>query len=264
MFNAFLQSDMIAVIVETVTLWQIIGLFLLGMVAFIVSTISGGGGALLLIPITSAMLGASATAPVVNLGTFIGRPMRLFLFWQDIEWSYVRYYAPSAIIGAWIAGFLFSQLEGSWIHLLVGLFLISTLFQYRFGKVSKSFNMPKIGFAPLGFLVAIIGTLVGGLGPVLNPFYMNAGLQKEDLVATKTANSFLVGIAQISSYTFFGVLTVQLWVYGLALGAGALIGNYLGKHFLSGMSVRQFRRVLIILMVVSGVMMVVSSLREIL
>ena len=42
--------------------------------------------------------------------------------------------------------------------------------------------MPKLGFVPLGFITAFISTLVGGLGPVLNPFYMNTGLA-EDLVA---------------------------------------------------------------------------------
>ena len=91
--------------------------------------------------------------------------------------------------------------------------------------------MPKLGFVPLGFITAFISTLVGGLGPVLNPFYMNTGLQKEDLIATKTANSFFVGLAQIGSYTFFGVLTANLWIYGFALGLGAVVGNIMVSAF---------------------------------
>jgi len=116
--------------------------------------------------------------------------------------------------------------------------------------------MPKAGFVPLGFLVAFISTLVGGLGPVMNPFYMNAGLQKEDLVATKTANAFIVGFAQIGSYTFFGILTSKLWLFGLVLGLGATVGNVIGKRFLANMSVRQFRSALIALMVISGALMI--------
>lgn len=142
----------------------------------------------------------------------------------------------------------------------MGVFLVSTLFQYRFGKIDKTFNMPKAGFVPLGFIVAFISTLVGGLGPVLNPFYMNSGLQKEDLIATKTANSFFVGIAQIGSYAFFGVLTAKLWIYGLALGIGAIVGNYIGKQFLAGMTVKQFRLLLLILMMVSGVYMIYQNI----
>ncbi|WP_227672310.1 hypothetical protein [Psychrobacter urativorans] len=85
---------------------------------------------------------------------------------------------------------------------MVGAFLVSTIFQYKFGKVNKTFDMPKVGFIPLGFIIAFMSTLVGGLGPILNPFYMNAGLEKENLIATKTANSFFVGIVQIGSYAF--------------------------------------------------------------
>ena len=89
---------------------------------------------------------------------------------------------------------------------------------------------------------------------------MNTGLQKEDLIATKTANSFFVGLAQIGSYAFFGVLTVNLWIYGFALGLGAVVGNIIGKRFLAGMSIRQFKMMLILLMVVSGVAMIIQNL----
>lgn len=251
---------MILDLVQAISTWHLVGLFLAGMIAFIISTISGGGGALLLIPVTAWMLGASAAPPVINLGTFISRPARLYLFWQDIDWSLIKYYAPSAIVGAWLSALLFSRLNAEWIQLLVGVFLVSTVFQYRFGKVSKAFAMPKTGFIPLGFVTAFISTLVGGLGPILNPFYMNTGLQKEDLIATKTANSFFVGIAQIGSYAFFGILTAQLWIYGLALGLGAVIGNIIGKRFLAGMSVRQFRVMVILLMVISGLVMIIENI----
>lgn len=247
-------------ILQSIPTWHLAGLFVAGVIAFIISTISGGGGALLLIPVSSWMIGAAITPPVVNLGTFISRPSRLYLFWHDIDWSLTKYYAPSAIIGAGLAAWLFSHLQAGWIQLLVGAFLVSTVFQYKFGKVDKSFAMPKSGFIPLGFITAFIGTVVGGLGPILNPFYMNAGLKKEDLIATKTANSFFVGIAQVGSYSFFGILTAKLWIYGIVLGLGAVVGNIIGKRFLAGMSIRQFRVILILLMVISGLVMIVQNI----
>ena len=250
----------LTMIFETLNLWACLGLFIAGIVAFVISTISGGGGALLLIPVTTSLIGATATAPVVNLGTFISRPARLLMFWQDIDWSLVKFYMPSAILGAWLAGFLFSKMNATWLQLLIGIFLVSTIWQYRFGKVDKSFAMPKLGFVPLGFGTAFISTIVGGLGPVLNPFYMNVGLTKEDLIATKTSNSFFVGIAQISSYAFFGVLNPSLWGYGIVLGLGAVIGNLIGKRLLAGISIKQFRVAVITVMVVSGVVMIWQNL----
>lgn len=241
------------------SLWLYGWLFIAGAIAFIISTVSGGGGALMLIPIVSWLLGPAAAPPVINLGNFVSQPVRLYLFWRDIDWQLVRYYAPSALLGAWLAGLLFSKLDAHWIQLVVGVFLVSTILQYRFGKVAKAFVMPKVGFIPLGFIVAFISTLAGGLGPIMNPFYINAGLQKEDLIATKTANSFIVGFAQIGSYTFFGVLTGKLWLFGLVLGLGAALGNIIGKRFLSNMSVQQFRIALVILMVISGLVMIYNN-----
>ena len=246
-------------LLHTIPNWHLAGLFVAGMVAFIISTVSGGGGAMLLIPVTSSMIGTAVTPPLINLATLISNASRLYLFWHDIDWSLTRYYVPSAIVGAWLAALIFSRLDAGWIQLLVGVFLVSTIFQYRFGKVGKTFDMPKLGFIPLGFVIAFMSTLVGGLGPILNPFYMNAGLEKENLIATKTANSFFVGIMQIGGYAFFGVFPARLWLYGLVLGLGAVVGNIIGKHFLAGMTISQFRIMLLILMVISGIIMIIRN-----
>lgn len=235
-------------------------LFILGLLAFIISTISGGGGALLLVPVLNWLIGTGQTAPVLNLGTFIGRPSRLVIFWKHIHWKICWYYVPSALVGALIAAWLFREFNVEWLQLLVGIFLVSTVFQYRFGKRKQSFKMQSWYFIPLGLLVSILGTIIGALGPVLNPFYLNSGLDKEDLIATKTANSFFMGIAQISSYSFFGLLEEELWMYGIFLGLGATAGNIIGKKFLTNMKSLTFRKLLIILMVISGLILIYKQL----
>lgn len=242
--------------------WGVVGLLLfLGIAAFILSTISGGGGALVLVPVLNWMIGVGNTAPVLNLGTFLGRPSRLVIFWKNINWKVCAYYAPFAILGAWLGAWFFSNFRLEWLQIIVGLFLISTFFQYRFGKKERSFEMKLWYFMPLGLVVSVLGTIIGALGPVLNPFYLNVGLDKEDLIATKTANSFLMGISQIGSYTFFGLLHGQLWIYGIVLGIGATIGNIIGKKFLSKMKSSTFRKLLIALMVISGILLIYGQIK---
>lgn len=238
----------------------LLGLFLLGIVAFIFSILAGGGGALLLVPVLNWFLGTAHTAPVLNLGSFIGRPSRLIIFWKHINWKVCMYYAPFAILGAWVGGYLFSKSSISWLQIIVGLFLVSVIFQYRFGKKERSFPMKLAYFIPLGLVVSLLGTLIGALGPVLNPFYLNYGLDKEDLVATKTANSFFMGISQLGSYAFFGLLRDEYWIYGIALGLGATVGNLIGKKLLSRMSALLFRKFLLIFMVISGILLIIGGL----
>lgn len=254
------------VIVESLSLdpWLLTTLVALGVVAFVISTISGGGGALVLVPVLNWMIGVGQTAPVLNLGTLIGRPARLIIFWNHIYWKVCLFYVPASIVGAIGGAWLFSSFRINWLQIVVGVFLVSTIFQYRFGKKQRSFDVKMWHFAPLGFLVSVLGTIIGAMGPVLNPFYLNLGLDKEDLIATKTANSFFMGLSQIGSYTFFGLLTEELWIYGIGLGIGATIGNILGKRFLSRMKSLTFRRLLIIMMVISGLLLIYGQMRAML
>lgn len=235
-------------------------LFLAGILAYIVSTLAGGGGAILLLPIAALYLSPAAIAPVVNLGNLIGRPARLVLFWKHIDWSIVWYYSPSALLGAVLGGLVFIQLDARWIQGMLGVFLILMVIPYRFGKKARSFKMKKAYFIPLGLIVSFISTLFGATGAILNPFYLNMGLIKESLIATKTANSFFVGLVQIGTYSFLGALHGKLYWYGLIIGLGAIIGNIIGKRFLQKLSDEQFRKGVLLIMLISGVLLLKSSL----
>jgi hypothetical protein len=166
----------------------------------------------------------------------------------------------AAIPATLAAGYFFTSVRVEFLKIFIGLFLVSTLFQYRFGKKASSFSVKRSVFAWLGVGVPFISTLVGGMGPVLNPFYLNYGLTKESLIATKTANSFFVGIIQIGTYSFFGLLQGDLWWFGLALGLGASVGNYLGKKLLSRMKDSSFRIWVVIFMVISGALLIYRGL----
>ncbi|MEX0721591.1 MAG: sulfite exporter TauE/SafE family protein [Balneolaceae bacterium] len=239
--------------------WIYAAVFLLGMTAYIISVISGGGGSLLMIPVITFMFGPKVVAPVINLGDLLGRPSRLIIFWKHIRWDVVLWYAPAAICGVLIAGWLFTQVDASWFQVIIGVFLISTIFQYRFGKKARTFEMRKWYWIPLGLGVASISTIVGGLGPVLNPFYLNAGILKEEMIATKTANSFFMGVIQVGTYSFLGALYGDLWVLGIVLGLGATAGNMIGKKLLSAMTNEAFRKYVLAVMFISGVYMILSK-----
>lgn len=247
---------------EHLNVLLLIGLFCLGATAFTFSTISGGGGAMMQIPVLNFLIGTAQTAPVLNLGAFISRPSRIIIFWKHIHWKIFWYFVPAAIIGALLASWWFSKVELFWVQLLVGIFLVSTVAQYRFGSKAKSFPVKLWHFVPLGLFVSIVGTFTGGMGPVLNPFFLNAGIDKEALVGTKAAQSFFLGLAQISGYTAFGLLDKTLIIYGIALGLGATLGNLIGKRLLSKMSSENFRKWVIAVMALSGVVLIIKALSE--
>lgn len=239
--------------------WIYAAVFFAGMAAYVISVVSGGGGSLLLIPAINFMFGPKVVAPIINLGDLIGRPSRLIIFWKHIRWDVVKWYAPSAVAGVLLAGWLFTKADAGWFQVIIGVFLLSTIFQYRFGKKERTFEMKKWYWLPLGVGVAAVSTIVGGLGPVLNPFYLNAGILKEEMIATKTANSFFMGVVQIGTYSFLGALYGDLWILGIVLGLGATAGNLVGKKLLSSMTDETFRKYVLAVMVISGAYMILNK-----
>ncbi|MGB1032081.1 MAG: sulfite exporter TauE/SafE family protein, partial [Flavobacteriales bacterium] len=227
-------------------------LFVTAMAAFAFSTMAGGGGAMILLPVVNALLGTDKAAPIIQLGNFLGRPTRIILFWKNINWNIVKAYLPLAAFGAFLGAWLFSNFKSDVLQLIIALFLVSTAWQFKFGKEKKSFPMKLFWFGPIGFVVAFISSLVGATGPLLNPFYLNYGVSKEELVATKAANSFFVAMIQLPTYAFFGALEGSMWSYGLAIGLGAGLGNFIGKKWLKKITDLRFRQLLVITMVVIG------------
>jgi uncharacterized protein len=229
-------------------------------IAYIVSTIGGGGGSLLLVPVLSFTLGARAVAPVLSLGEMLSRPVRLVLFWKDIDWTVIKYHVPGSVAGALLGAYLFATIEFAWLQIVVGLFLISTIFQYSFGEKERTFAMRAVYFLPIGFVVSALSALIGATGPVENPFYLNYGIEKERMVGTKTANSFIAGLFQIGAYSFLGVLPRELWGYGIALGIAAGLGSWAGKRILGDMDSKTFRRLVLAVMVISGISLIARQL----
>ena len=227
-----------------------------GFVAWIVSTIGGGGGALLLVPLVGFVAGAQAIAPVTTLATLVAGGGRAFVFWKDIDWSVVRWGLPGALLGGFFGAVLFSRAPAEWLQILVGLFLVSTVLQYHFGRKERTFEVAKWWFFPAELVTGFLDGLIGAVGPVMNTLYLNAGVTKERMVGTKTAVSLPTHFVKIGTYTTLGAIAGQLWLFGLAAGAGALASNWLARRLLRDMPELRFRAIVVGFMVLSGIIMI--------
>ncbi len=230
-------------------------LFLAAFLAWLVSTLAGGGGALLMIPIITWVANPRAVAPAIALGTLLSAPVRVWLFWRDVDWRIVRWYVPGAVAGGVLGGYVFAHAEPAWIKIVSAVFLLSTLVQYRFGEGRQSFPMRAWAFLPVAFVVSAISGMIGEAGPVLNPFFLNYGAEKETMIGTKAVNSLATQLAKLGTYSAFGAITAEFLLYGVAIGVAATLASLLGKRLLGRMEGRRFRQFVIAVMVVTGALM---------
>lgn len=229
---------------------------LAGFLSWLISTMAAGGGELIFISAVAYLLGAKAVAPVTALSNLFAAPSRVILFRKHIDWSIVRYFLLGAIPGGFIGAWLFTQTKVEWLQIFIALFLLTAPLQYRFGEREKSFQVHLQWFLPAGFLVAFFSGLIGGMGPVLNPLYLNYGTIKEEMVGTKSFNSFIMHLTKVGTYTAFGALKWEYLWYGISVGLIAIFANWLGRRWLGSISAERFRQLVIWLMVVSGAFMI--------
>jgi uncharacterized membrane protein YfcA len=231
---------------------------------FAVGMITAGGAALLLIPVIHGLLGAQAVAPVITLCTMSSGLSRIFLLWQQIRWDITKWYLPGALMGAFVGARIFSELVTSENSLnalrwIIGLFLMSTLLQFKLGQKRAAFKTTIPMMAPIGFAVATASGLVGGVGPVLNPFYLNLKVHREEMVATKAFNAFFMHLTKIGTYASFGALDMHLLGFGLIMGLGAVAGNVLGRNWLQRIGEKRFRTAVVYMMAFSGAVILITG-----
>ncbi|MCG8364842.1 MAG: sulfite exporter TauE/SafE family protein [Pseudanabaenales cyanobacterium] len=233
-------------------------LLILGLVSFVgwsISMLSGGGGALILIPLVNLLLGAQAVAPVVSIGILVSNTQRTLVFWRQIDWSVVGWYSAGAIGGGVLGAYTFTQINLAWLQIMIGLALLLMGANYWLGSQERIFNIQTWQFLPMGFLNAFGSGLIGSTGPIMNPAYLNYGLVKEEMIATKAVSGAFVHIIKIVAYAALGALSSAYLIYGLLIGCVAIPANWLGQLALDKMSNDQFQQVVWTFVGLSGLLM---------
>lgn len=231
---------------------NIICLTLVSFTAGLIGTLAGGGSNLVLMPLIDSLLGAQAVPPVVTTGIMLSNSQRILLFRQSINWQVVQWYLPGAGAGAFLGAYVFTCAKIEGLQILIGFFLVATVFSSGFSKQEKSFTVRTWYFLLAGFLGSFISGIIGSTGPALNTFYLNYGLNKEQMIATKAANVLVVNFAKMLIYAICGSLTRHYMLYGLAIGIAAAPANWMGQFILIKINDEWFKYLINCLTVFSG------------
>lgn len=238
----------------------IVTLAIVSFCAWVGSTLAGGGSPFVLIPLVDLMLGTAAVPPVITLGMLIGNAHRILLFWRDIDWLLTAWYVPGAVIGAVLGAYAYTQVHLVWLQILTGLFLLFSIVGLGLTPQDTKFTVKAWYILPAAIIKAFVSGLIGTTGPVLNPFYLSYGLNKEQLLATKATHVVMIHTVKLLTYGLLGVLSLKMLGAGLVIGLAAIPANFLGRAILARMNGQQFRVLVLSTMALSGLSMLWGSL----
>ena len=198
-------------------------------------------------------------APIISVAALIANPTRVYAFRKNINWQIIHYLLPGSIIGAILGAWLFSKANTQIIQIILGLFLISYVLENTLRKSNYRIKMKLSWFFPLGMIVSFLSGLIGATGPIQNPFMLNYGVTKEYLIGTKSINSMFMQIAKLMTYSYFGIFTIEVISYGIAIGCGAIIGIFLARNHLKKINTMQFKQYTITIMFLCGIVMLYKA-----
>lgn len=228
--------------------------FVAAVAAFLVSAFAGGGAGLILLPMLALILPAVSVPAALSIGATFSSISRLALFRQHIRWDVVRWFLPAALPGAALGANLLTMIDLVWLELAMGIYLLSSLWALLHPAEmaqSTSSLRPAI-LASTGLMAGFVSGLTGAVGVLFNRLYLQHGLAREEVVATRAANEIMLHVLKLGLYVSFSLVDGAVAGAGLLVAVAAILAAWLSRRLLVVVSDAAFRRAGYLAMVVCG------------
>lgn len=217
-----------------------------------VSAIAGFGGAVLLLPVFTALFGLRVAVLVLTLTQIVSNGGRVWFNRDEINWRLVGLFAIGAVPAALIGGLALAKAPLAALKRVLGVFLLGVVAWRHFGRKPRAPKDPT--FVGVGAASGFGSALLGSVGPLTAPFFLAYGLSKGAYIGTEAASALVMHGAKLAAYGAGDLLTSQVLMVGAALTPTTLVGAWLGKRTVERMNDRLFIGVVEIGLVVAGLL----------
>ena len=230
------------------------GWLLLGVGAIVASTIggvAGFGAGVIMLPLIAWTIGIKATVPVLTVAMLLGNGARVWFSRGEVDGRVVAAFLVGAVPSGIGGALLYTRMEGVWISRILGGFLLVAVPLRRW--LAGHGIRVRLGHFPLiGGVFGCLSSLVGAVGPIMSPFFLNYGLRKGTYIATDALCSVGMYVARGVVFQKYNLLTAPTVAAGLFIGVIMIGGAWAGRIILDRMSERAFLRLIEGLLILFG------------
>jgi len=236
-------------------------LILIFLIAFLAATISGAagfGGALLLLPILTGVVGIKAAVPILTIGQIFGNASRVWFGRNELQWKPIIFFLLTAIPLTIIGSYLFTDIDSEKIKIAIGGFLLVLVIYRRIRE--KKVGLREKGMLIGGGLTGFLSGLAGSAGPLGAAFFLGLNLRATAYVASEAFTALTMHLTKTIVYNKYSLIGLTELYYGLFIGIAMILGSWTGKKIIEKLSREKFILLAEILLVISGLQMVVTSM----
>ena len=230
--------------------WVIALLTAVAVLTGFIDAIAGGGG-LIMMP---ALL-FCGIPPVQALGTnklqsMFGTLIAMSNYGAKglIDWRANRGVVAVVFVGSAAGCWAVQQLPGKWLGLIIPGFLLAVaIYVLVSPRMSDGGTRPRVsptGYAPVG---GVIGFYDGFFGPGTGSFFTASlvALRGPGLTRATALTKLLNFTSNVAAVLLFALGGKILWLLGLSMAAGAMLGGWLGSHVAMKFGARLIRPLLV-------------------
>jgi uncharacterized membrane protein YfcA len=232
-------------------------LIIASFIAAFVSGAAGFGGALLLLPVVTACVGAQVAVPVLTIAQLIGNLSRMAFGFKQIDWKSVGLFCITALPLAALGAFGFSLLPKDIVTRCIGAVLIALVLFKMLKKVE--FKGGKRTMLVGGAVTGALSGLAGSGGPIGAAAFLTLGLPPVAYIASEAATATAMHILKTIVYSNLVGLDVSAMLTGLAMGLAMIAGTFAANKLIRRMEKAKFQRYVAILLSVVGLYMLVMG-----
>lgn len=236
-------------------IWMFVILILSSFVAALISGAAGFGGALLLLPVATACVGAEIAVPVLTLAQLIGNISRMGTGLKQIKWDSVGWFCLTALPLSALGAFGFSVLPKDIVTRCIGAALILLVIF----KVKKIFELKgnKRTLLIGGAITGGLSGLAGSGGPIGAAVFLSLGLPPVAYIASEATTATAMHILKTIVYSKLASMNLQALLIGLIMGAAMIAGTLVANKFIKNMEKDKFQKYVAILLCIVGAYMLI-------
>jgi uncharacterized membrane protein YfcA len=231
---------------------------LLALLAEFLGTIGGFGSSLLFVPIASYFFDFHTALGITASFHVLSNLTKIALFKHGFNKMLVIWMGIPAVITVSIGAYFSKYLQTSWLEYALGFFLLTTAFLF-FVKpksvVEPSKQYALSGGAISGFIAGLIGTGGAIRGLALSAF----NLETNVFITTSALIDLGIDGSRTVVYLFNGYMQFSLLYLLPPLLLVSFCGTYLGKKVLDKLPQLYFKKLVLLLIMATGVSMLVKA-----
>jgi uncharacterized membrane protein YfcA len=226
-----------------------------------VSGLAGFGTALMTLGIWLYLMPPSVAVQLVLVCSVVAQSSTLPSMWRTFDLKLIWPFLIGGVAGVPLGTILIAHADPQNFKLTVGVFLLVFPLALYFQRTPTAFRFGgRLADGAIGFAGGILGGLAGLSGPLPILWASIRGWGKDERRGIFQIFNWTVLVAALGLQLASGLVDRQvIWLALLAL-PGTILGASLGARVYRGLSDKNFRDVVLVLLFLSGVGLVWSSL----